>query len=144
MPERCVDASVAVRWVVAGSSWRQKARKFLRDSLAARFTLIAPPLFEYETESALQDMLQRGVLTIQETDTALARLAAVQVQITSHPNMVYRAREIARQGRQAKIYDSLYAALAELRGCEFWTADRAFYDDVRSFLPFVKYLITYP
>jgi predicted nucleic acid-binding protein len=58
--------------------------------------------------------------------------------------MVRRAREIARQSQQSKIYDSLYAALAELRGCEFWTADKAFYDAVRAALSFVKYLPNYP
>jgi len=37
-----------------------------------------------------------------------------------------------------------YAALAELRGCEFWTADKAFYDAVKAVLSFVKYLPDYP
>jgi hypothetical protein len=31
-----------------------------------------------------------------------------------------------------------------LRGCEFWTADKAFYDTVKAALPFVKYLPDYP
>ena len=43
-----------------------------------------------------------------------------------------RAREIARQSNQERVYDSIYAALAELRGCELWTADKAFYDAVKS------------
>ncbi|MBI1928626.1 type II toxin-antitoxin system VapC family toxin [Candidatus Poribacteria bacterium] len=58
--------------------------------------------------------------------------------------MVKRARQIARQFSQPRIYDSLYAALAELRGCDFWTADKAFYDAVKVGLPFVKYLPDYP
>jgi len=57
--------------------------------------------------------------------------------------MVYRAREIARKFNQTRIYDSLYAALAELRACEFWTADKAFYDAVHNDLTFVKYLSNY-
>ncbi len=65
------------------------------------------------------------------------------VQIFSHSDMINRAREIARQFNQPKIYHSLYAALAELRGCEFWTADKAFYDSVKVGLPFVKYLSDY-
>jgi len=58
--------------------------------------------------------------------------------------MIKRAREIARQFNQPNIYDSLYAALAELRVCEFWTADKAFYDAVKARLSFVKYLPDYP
>jgi predicted nucleic acid-binding protein len=38
------------------------------------------------------------------------------------------------------VYDAYYAALAEARGCEFWTADKAFWQAVRRRLKFVKYL----
>jgi predicted nucleic acid-binding protein len=37
-----------------------------------------------------------------------------------------------------------YAALAELLNCEFWTADKVFYDTVNARLAFVKYLPDYP
>jgi predicted nucleic acid-binding protein len=143
MPERCVDASLAIKWVVTGESWRKKARKFLRDSIAAGIDLISPPLFKYETESVLQWLLHSGSLTLTETDQAIARLAAIDVQILTHSDMISRTRGIARQFNQPKIYDSLYAALAELRGCEFWTADKVFYDAVKAALPFVKYLPDY-
>jgi predicted nucleic acid-binding protein len=143
MPERCIDASVAVKWVLRGEAWRRKARGFLRDSIEANFTFIAPPLYEYETESVLQQRLHSGVLTATEVDTALAKLAVIGVQIVTHPVMVRRAREIARQFNQPRIYDSLYAALAQLRGCEFWTADKAFYSIVMTALPFVRYLPDY-
>ena len=64
-------------------------------------------------------------------------------RLFSMTNLVKRARQIARQFGQPQIYDSLYAALAELRGCEFWTADKRFYDAVKGGLPFVKYLVHY-
>ena len=143
MPEQCVDASLGVKWVIKGEPWRKKARKFLRDSIEAEIILIAPPLFEYETESVLQGRWRSGVMTINETDTALAQLEAIGVQIVTHPDMTNRAREIARQFDQPNIYDSLYAALAELRSCEFWTADKAFYNAVKVKLLFVKYLPDY-
>jgi predicted nucleic acid-binding protein len=143
MPERCVDASVAIKWVLKSEMWRKNARRFLRDSAKANFTLIAPPLYEYETESVLQRQVYSGLLTIVEADAALKQLAVIGVQIVTHPNMVKRAREIARQFSQPRIYDSLYAALSELRDCEFWTADKAFYSAVMKALPFVKYLPDY-
>ena len=55
-----------------------------------------------------------------------------------------RAREIAEQFNQPTVYDATYAALAELRGCDFWTADKLFYDAVKKVLTFVKYLPDYP
>src|SRR5439155_21210369 len=105
---------------------------------------LAPPLLEYETESVIQTKMVRGAATIADADLALQALTAVRVQLITHPDMVKRARALARQFNQAKIYDSLYAALAELRGCEFWTADKLFFDAVRSVLPHVKYLLDYP
>ncbi|MBI1928625.1 hypothetical protein HYR99_30830 [Candidatus Poribacteria bacterium] len=72
MPERCIDASIGVKWVVKSEAWRKKARKLLIDSLTTGFTLIAPPLFEYETESVLQGKLYSGAMTVSETDTALS------------------------------------------------------------------------
>lgn len=44
----------------------------------------------------------------------------------------------------SELCDATYAALAELRGCEFWTADKVFYDAVKATLSFVKYLPDYP
>ncbi len=138
-----MDASVGLKWVLRGETWQQKARLLLRDSLAARYTLIAPPLFAYETESVIQYRWHNGLLTTEEADAAVTRLSALGVRLETHPAMVTRAREIARQFQQERIYDSLYAALAELRGCEFWTADRRFYEAVSASLPHVRHLPDY-
>ena len=143
MLERCIDASVAVKWVLRDEMWRKKARKLLFDSIKSDIMLIAPPLFEYETESVLQERLYSGKLTIAEVNVAIEKLNSVGVQVINHTGMIKCARDIARGFNQPKIYDSLYAALAELRGCEFWTADKAFYDAVKSTLLYVKYLPDY-
>ena len=67
----------------------------------------------------------------------------VPVQIMAHPDLRGRAREIALRFNLGTVYDATYAALAEVRGCEFWTADKAFYDAVKSGLAFVRYLPDY-
>jgi predicted nucleic acid-binding protein len=143
MLELCIDASVAVKWVLRDEMWRKKARKLLFDSIKSDIMLIAPPLFEYETESVLQERLYSGKLTITEVNVAIEKLNSVGVQVINHTGMIKCARDIARSFNQPKIYDSLYAALAELRGCEFWTADKVFYDAVKSTLSFVRYLPDY-
>lgn len=144
MIEQVIDASVAIKWVVKGKPFRNKARQLLYDAHLNSITLIGPPLLEYEVESVLQRRLHYRRVTVTTVDASLAAFYAVKVRIVTHPNMVRRARKIARQFNQERIYDSLYAALAELRGCEFWTADRVFYNDVKSSLPFAKYLPNYP
>ncbi len=66
------------------------------------------------------------------------------VQLVTHSKMRQRAREIAEQFNLRTVYDATYAALADLQGCEFWTADKVFYDAVKTVLTFVKYLPDYP
>lgn len=144
MVEQVIDASVATKWVVKGESFRNKARQLPHSARRQGITLVGPPLLEYEVESTLQRRLYHGRTTIAAVDASLAAFYAVRVRIVTHPDVVRRAREVARQSRQERIYDSIYAALAELRGCDFWTADGAFYDAVKSALSFVRYLPDYP
>jgi len=144
MAEWVIDASVAIKWVVKGEPFRYKARQLLRGARMQNITLIGPPLLEYELESNLQRRLHHGRATIAAVDASLSTFYAVGVRIVTHPDMVVRAREIARQFKQERIYDALYTALAELRGGEFWTADEAFYDAVKTGFSFVKYLPDYP
>jgi predicted nucleic acid-binding protein len=141
--ELCVDASIAAKWAISGEPFRQKARQLLRDARARGMILIAPPLFEMEVDSIFQTRVLKGLATPAVADQSLAGIDAVGVVIVTHPDMRRRAREIARQFRQPKVYDATYAALAELRGCEFWTADQAFHTAVKAALPFVKYLPDY-
>jgi len=54
MAEQVIDASIAIKRVVKGEPFRNKARQMLRDARLKGITSIAPPLLEYEVESALQ------------------------------------------------------------------------------------------
>jgi predicted nucleic acid-binding protein len=144
MAEWVIDASVAVKWVMRGESHRRQARRLLRESHTKGITLIAPPLFEGETSSVIQEEVFFGHVSAVEADKALRALDRADVQIIHDPRVKERARQIARRFKQRRVYDATYAALAELRGCEFWTADKAFYDAVKTALPFVKYLPDYP
>jgi len=144
MAERVIDASVAVKWVMKGEFYRRQARKLLRESHTAGIRLIAPPLFESETESVIQEEVFFGYVSVADADKALRALDRASVQVIYDQRVKERARQIARQFNQRRVYDATYAALSELRGCEFWTADKAFYDAVKAALPFVKYLPDYP
>ncbi len=143
MAYRVIDAGIAVKWVVSGEPFREQARQLLRDARLHGITLIGPPLLAYEVESVLQYRLHSRQATVAAVDASLAAFYATGVRFVAHPDMVYRAREIARQFHQERIYDSLYAALAELYNCEFWTADRSFFEAVAPGLVYVKYLPDY-
>ena len=105
---------------------------------------IAPSLFESETDGIVQTRLLERRTTAPVADRTFALLDTAPVVIVAHPGVRQRPRAIARQCGQRKVYDATYAALAELRGCEFWTADKVFYDAAKATLPFVKYLPHYP
>lgn len=144
MSEVCVDANVIVKPALSGEAYRAKARKFIKDCGAAGAVMIAPPVFESELDSIIRKRVFAGELTLAQSRLAYGVLDSMPVQTITHPKLRKRAREIAEQFNQKHVYDSTYAALAELRGCEFWTADKAFYDAVKAALPFVKYLPDYP
>ena len=103
MAEQVIDASVAIKWVVKGEPFRDKARQLLRDARLKGIILIGPPLLEYEVESVLQRRLCSGRATIAAVDASLTAFYAVGVRIVTHPDMVRRAREIARQFNQERI-----------------------------------------
>lgn len=144
MSEVCVDANLVVKPALKGEAYRAKARKFIKDCGTTGTVMIAPPIFESELDSIIRKRVFEGRLTIHEAHLAYSVLDSTPVQIITHPNLRKRAREIAEQFNQKYVYDSTYAALAELRSCEFWTADRVFYDAVKAVLSFVKYLPDYP
>jgi predicted nucleic acid-binding protein len=139
-----VDANLIVKPALKGEAYRAKARKFIQDCGTTGTMMIAPPLFESELDSIIRKRVFEGKLTRQEAHLAYAVLDGTPVKILAHPGLRKRAREIAEQFNQKYVYDSTYAALAELRGCEFWTADKLFYDAVKEALAFVKYLPDYP
>ena len=66
------------------------------------------------------------------------------MRLCTHPRLRQRTREIAEQFNLRTVYDASYAAMAELGRCEFWTADKVFYNTVKAGLTFVRYLPDYP
>ena len=122
---------------------RNKARALLRDAWSNGIYLIGPPLLEYEVESTLQHRLYHQRANVSTVDSSLRSFYTIGVEIIDDSRVTKHAREIARRFGQERIYDSIYAALAELRGCEFWTAAKRFYDAAQASLSFVHCLPDY-
>ncbi len=144
MNELCIDASIAVKLVLKGESLRAHARQLYEDAAIAGAVLVAPPIFESEVDSVIRGRTFAGRLSARQGRDAWAGIDALQIDVMNQPGIRSRAREIAVEFNQERVYDSSYAALADIRGCEFWTADRAFYEAVKDKLTFVKFLADYP
>jgi predicted nucleic acid-binding protein len=140
---RCIDASVAVKLVIKGEAHRAAARKLVNDSIRANIQLIAPPIFPAEVDGVIRRRVYDGLLDATKASAAYALLDRSPVDIRTHSDLRQRAREIAERFNQRMVYDATYAALAELHGGEFWTADKVFFDAVHRELKFVKYLPDY-
>jgi len=143
MNEVCVDANLIVKLVLKGELYRANACKFVKDCGTANITMIAPPVFESELDSIIRKRVFDGRLKQIEAQLAYNVLDKIPVLIINHTDLRTIARKIAEQFNQRHVYDSTYAALAEIRVCEMWTADKAFYNAVKAELTFVKYLPDY-
>jgi predicted nucleic acid-binding protein len=141
--EVVIDANVAVKWYLRNENYRAKAKDILADARKNRVALLAPPFFPYEFETAIQRRLLGRTITLKEADSYLKVFYQVPISLIDDPQLITKAREIARQTYQVTIYDSLYAALAELQGCDFWTADRKFYEAATKQFASVRFLADY-
>lgn len=138
--EVCVDASLAIKVVVTEAESDKADALFNQWSNEGK-QLIAPAFFDVETDSILrQKVVLRQELTLEQAEAAFAKLQALPIQEISVPGQRQRAWEIATAFGFATVYDATYLALAELRGCEFWTADERLFNQVKGKLTFVTWL----
>lgn len=137
MTEVCVDASFALKLVLHEPE-QARVRARWSDWSGEGVTVIAPWLFVFETISVIRRKVARGEMT--ENDGLQAwRLLRRQGVRTAHPRgLLERAWAIASELGRPATYDSAYLALAELRGCELWTADERFRSAARRRYPRIR------
>ena len=138
--EVVVDASVAVAFAVGDEPSSSAAVRLVQRLVATKRAMVSPPLFESEADSALRVKAFHGRMAPENAILARSALDGLPVTIVYDARVRGRAREIAESLNQERVYDSTYAALAELRGCELWTGDRAFHRAARRQFGFVRYI----
>ncbi len=126
--EAVLDASGAAAFALPDEKHYAVAGACLAALQAKNARLIAPPLFESELDGILRRRVYLGTLTPQAAIAALQVIDALQIEIIYDAGTRARARAIAEQLNQMRVYDATYAALAQARGCDFWTADERFYN----------------
>ncbi len=125
-----IDASLAFDAVIGEPARRTLARRFLAACNVLNVRLIAPPAFTGEVDTAARQAMHRGGLAAADLPAVYAALDALPIAVTLDAAALdavrKRARVIAEMLQQPSVYDATYAALAEARGCYFWTADKTF------------------
>jgi len=139
-PEVCVDAGLVIIQVVTEPGSGSADRLFEHWAREGR-TMIAPTFFEAEADSILRKKVAlRSELTEEEAEGAFLDLRAIPIQPVSVFGQRRRAWNLGVEFGFPTVYDAVYLALADLRGCEFWTADTRLLNRVKDRLPFVRWL----
>ena len=138
-----VDASLAFKWLVSEEN-SDKARAISRSWASERIKAAAPYLMPVEVTNALHRRVLRGELAFGDAVRLLEHLLASGIELRDEPTLHTRALQLASQLRQGAIYDAHYLALADLLGCEFWTADERFYRAAASVSQSVHWIGEFP
>jgi len=71
---------------------------------------------------------------------AFANFLRIGIRYSKRRAIFPLAWQLAKQFDRPGAYDAAYLALAQLRGCELWTADERLYNAVSRELPWVKWV----
>lgn len=107
---------------------------------SAETQLIAPPLLKIEVPSALRQAIHRGRVSSEDGEDAFHAFLALPVQIEEPKDLLMQAWVLGRTLDAPRLYDMYYVALAEIKECELWTADRRLVNITTAHLPFVRWV----
>jgi predicted nucleic acid-binding protein len=139
----CLDASVAIKLILDEDGSNQ-AKALYRSMLLIRTPIVAPPLMPIEVTNIMRQQMRgpRG-LSQAEATNLLEEFLALSFTIYNPLELHLQALILADTHALPATYDAHYLALAELMSCDFWTADQRLVQQVRSDLPFVRWLSEY-
>jgi len=141
VPELVIDASIAVKWLNPRESLADKANLIREDYERGLVSFSMPMFWEYEVANGLNKAVARGHLSEEEGREAIALLLALPAQKVALPSP-QESYQLART-YQRSVYDSWYVHLAEMKGCEFWTADRKLFNTLKDTKPWIRWLADY-
>jgi len=135
----CVDASLIMRALVP-AHLSDAALELLETWQGREITLIAPALLGFEVTSALRRLVFSQEITPPEGEEAFEQFLQMDIRLSTQRGILPLAWELAKDLHRPRAYDTSYLALAQLRRCEFWTADERLYNSVSHKLAWVQWL----
>ena len=139
-----VDASVAVKWVLAEPD-SIIATKLLDTWTNEGKRVIAPTLFAYEVTNIIHRRVVANSLTYDEAVHALRDLLSTGVILyfSNYEEISLQSIKLAHLFGMPAAYDAHYLALAEQQNCEYWTADVRLWNTVKGRLSWIRWLGDY-
>lgn len=135
----CVDAGLIVKFVSPEPDSGLVEAQF-QQWKSERVELIAPAFAAAEIDSVLRNKVFRKELALVVAEAAFRLALRLPIAFESTTASRERAWELAKNLELPTVYDAVYLALAEQRGCEFWTADRKLVERASGKLPWVRSL----
>jgi predicted nucleic acid-binding protein len=131
-----------VKWLIDEAD-RDLALR-LDDEVRARGAFVAPVWVLAEASSAIYKRIRQGTIVLEDALELIDELEGLEIRKLSPPGLSRRAIEIAAQFQLKWVYDAFYMALAEIVGCDLWTADESLHAAVRDAHTNVRLLADYP
>ena len=130
--EIVTDANLWLNAVLPAHPSHDAARRLVGDCLASGVVMLAPAWWETEADSALRGMVRGGLFTVEAAEEVQRLLDSAPVQVAYEATARQVARAVADAAKRHEVYDASYTALAVVRGCELWTADRRFFNAMQN------------
>ena len=130
--EIVTDANLWLNAALPSHPFHVPARQLVRDCAASGVVMVAPAWWQAEADSGLRGMVRGGVLTPEAANQAQRILDAAPVRVVYEAQWRLLARQIADATKRFEVYDATYCAVAVARGCNFWTADKRFFNAVQN------------
>ena len=134
----CVDASVAVRWLVPEAG--HAAALELLDEWREVTELWAPDLLYAECANALRRRVASGALSLEDACAMFRELLAAEFRTLTEREVAEEALSIA-VGAGLTVWDASYVVVARRVGAELWTADRQLHTRGRQAYPAIQLLV---
>ena len=134
-----VDASLAIKWVLK-EPYAEKALALASEWATAETRPVAPCLLLVEATNVLHRRAVLGHISPSQAKRLLAGFLNMGIEVRESPQIHLRALELAQELQRPAVYDTHYLALADILGCDLWTADERFFNSVKERQPRVKWL----
>jgi predicted nucleic acid-binding protein len=105
----------------------------------------SPHLVASEVTNILRQRMRRGQprLSLAEATQLLQHFLGLPLELLGPAGLYELAIALADRHNLPAAYDAHYLALAQLLGCDFWTADQLLVNALGGSLPFVKWVGNY-
>ena len=138
-----IDASIAVKWQLRDEDGTEYADRVFDDYSLGLVLLIAPDLWLPEVVNGVRNAVLRRRLSREQGLIAAEILNRVAPSLYPFSSVALRSYDLACDHGLA-VYDAAYLALAEQLHADLYTADRPFFDRVRSSFPRARWFAEYP